>query len=102
VDEAEVNRLCEELGDLIEFEAGFNPDALGRARWAIMAFKSTESGHHIDKNLDALAAGFEDWFSIDKWNRQNDGGRLVKQSLDNELICIRAAMWRKARGIGGD
>jgi hypothetical protein len=98
MDEVEVNRLCEELNTLIELESGFNPDALSRARWAITALKSTESGDYIDKKLVALAAEFEQWFSIDKWKRQDDGGQLVKRCLEDNLICMRAAMWRKFRG----
>jgi hypothetical protein len=98
VDESEVNMLCEQLSALIELEAGFNPDALSRARWAIMALKSTESGDYIDNKLVELADGFERWFSIDKGNRQTDDGRLIKHSLEDNLISIRAALWRKFRG----
>ena len=99
MDESEVNRLCEELSALIELEGGVNPNALSRARWAIAALQSTECGDYIDKKLVALADGFEQWFRIDKWNRQDDRGQLVKRSLEDNLICIRAAMWRKFRGI---
>jgi hypothetical protein len=98
VDESEVNRLCEELSALMELEAGCNPDALSRARWAITALQSTESGDYIDKKLVGLASGFEQWFSVDKWNRHGDEGRLVKQCLEDGLICIRAELWRKSRG----
>ena len=95
MDESEVNRLCEELRALIELEGGVNPDALSRARWAITALRSTESGDNIDSKLIGLAIGFGQWFGSDKCNRQNDGGQLVKQSLEDDLISIRAAMWRK-------
>jgi hypothetical protein len=98
VNEAEINRLCEELSALIEIDAGLNPDALGRARWAIMALKSTESGDYIDNKLVDLADGFERWFSIDRWSREGDGGQFVKRCLEDNLICIRAALWRKFRG----
>ena len=93
VDESEVNRLCEELSALIELEGGVNPDALGRARWAIAALQSTESGDYIDKKLVALADAFEQWFRIDKWKRQDDGGPLVQHCLEDDLICLRAAIW---------
>ena len=101
VDEAEINRLCEELSALIELEPGVNPDALGRARWAITALRSTESGDYVNEKLSGLAYGFEQWFSIDKWNRHDDRGLLVKRCLEDDLIGIRAAMWRKSRGNSG-
>ena len=96
MNESEVNRLCEELGALIELEGGVNPDALSRARWAIGALRSTESGDYINKKLVALADGFEQWFRIDKWNRQDDGGSLVQHCLEDDLICIKAAIWCKS------
>src|ERR1700676_3986742 len=95
VDESEVNRLCEELNALIELEAGLNPDALSRARWALTALRSTESGDYIDKKLAALADGFAQWFSINRCNGQNDQVQLIKHCLEDDLICIRAAIWRK-------
>ncbi|HEX2789703.1 MAG TPA: hypothetical protein VHN17_04680 [Steroidobacteraceae bacterium] len=101
MDDAEVNTLCEQLTTLIELEAGCNPEALSRARWAIMSLKSMELGDDVDEKLVGLAEGFEEWFSIDKWNSRDDGGRLVKQSLEDDLICIRAAMWCKSQGSNG-
>ena len=96
MDESEVNRLCEELSALIELEGGVNPDALGRARWAIAALKSTtQPGDYIDQKLIGLARRFAQWFSTDQWNRQEDGGLFVKECLENDLICIRASLWRK-------
>jgi hypothetical protein len=100
VDEAEVNRLCEELSGLIELEPGVNADALSRARWAIAMLHSTKSGDYVNEKLVALAHGFEQWFSLDKWNRHDDRGNVVKHQLEDDLICIRAAMWRQARGKG--
>ena len=96
MDESEVNRLCEELRALMELEGGVNPDALSRARWAIAALQSTESGDYIDKKLVALADAFEQWFRINKWKRQDDGGPLVQHCLEDDLICIRAAIWCKS------
>jgi hypothetical protein len=97
VNESEVNRLCEELSTIIELEGGVNPDALCRARWAIAALQSTEPGDYIDKKLIALADAFEQWFRIDKWNRQDDGGPLVQHCLEDDLLCIRAAIWCKSK-----
>jgi hypothetical protein len=99
VDHAEVNRLCEQLSTLLEIEAGCNPEALSRARWAIMSLRSMEFGKDVDEKLVALAEGLEQWFSIDKWKIRNDGGQLVKQSLEDDLIRIRAAMWCKSQRI---
>jgi hypothetical protein len=96
VDESEVNRLCEELSALIELEGGVNPNALSRALWAIAALQSTECGDYIDKKLVALADGFEHWFRIDNWNRQDDEGSLVQHCLEDDLICIKAAIWCKS------
>jgi hypothetical protein len=96
VDEAEVNRLCEELNALIEIEAGLNPDALGRARRAIRQLQATQSGDDVDNKLIALTFGFEHWFSSDKCTRQNDRGQIVKECLERDLICLQAAMWRKS------
>jgi hypothetical protein len=100
MDEAEVNRLCEELSALIELEAGIDADALSRARWAIATLRSTELGDYANERLDRLADGFEQWFSFDKWNSDGDRGQLVKRHLEDELIRLRAAMWRLARGEG--
>jgi hypothetical protein len=97
VDESEVDRLCEELSALIELEGGVNPDALSRAHWAIAALQSTEPGNYIDKKLVALANAFEQWFRIDKWNRQDDGGPLVQHCLEDDLLCIRAAIWCRSK-----
>lgn len=94
--DSEVNRVCEELSTLIELKGGVNPNALSRARWAIAALQSTEPGDYIDKKLIALADAFEQWFRIDKWNRQDDGGPLVQHCLEDDLICIRAAIWCKS------
>jgi hypothetical protein len=96
VNESEVNRLCEELSAIIELEGGVNPDALGRARWAIAALQSTECDDYIDKKLVALADGFDQWFRVDRWNRQEDGGPIVQHCLEDDLICIRAAIWCKS------
>ena len=95
MDAAEVNRFCEELSALIELEAGLNPDALGRARWATVALQSTEPGDYVYDKLIAIAFGFEQWFSSDRCNRQNDGGRIVKDCLEADLISVQAALWRK-------
>jgi hypothetical protein len=97
VDGSEVSRLCEELSALIELlEEGVNSNALSRALWVISAPQSTECGDYIGKKLVALADGFEQWFRIDKWNRQDDGGPLVQHCLEDDLICIRAAIWCKS------
>jgi hypothetical protein len=98
VDESEVDRLCEELSALIELEGGINPDALSRALWAIAALRSTQPGGDIDEKLVALADAFEQWFRIDKWNRQDDGDPLVQHCLEDDLLYIRAAMWCKSKG----
>lgn len=100
LDDVEVNRLCEELSALIELEPGVNADALSRARWAITALHSTKSGDYVNEKLVGLAYGFEQWFSASKWNRHDDGGKFVRQHLEDDLICLRAAMWRKSRGKG--
>jgi hypothetical protein len=97
VDKSEVDRLCEELSALIELEGGVNPNALSRARWAIAALQSTEPGDYIHKKLVALADAFEQWFRIDKWNRQDDGGPLVQHCLEDDLLCIKAAIWCKSK-----
>ena len=96
MDEAEVNRLCEELNALIEIEAGLNPDALSRARTAIRALQAFQSGDDADNKLIALTFGFEQWFSSDKCKRQNDRGQTVKDCLERDLISLQAAMWRKS------
>jgi hypothetical protein len=96
VDEAEVNRLCEELSALIEIDAGLNLDALGRARRAITVLQSTQSGDYVDNKLIALTFGFVQWFSSDKCTRQNDRGKIVKDCLERDLISLQAAMWRKS------
>jgi hypothetical protein len=101
LDELAVNKLCDELSALIEHKPGVNPDALSRARAAIESLHSTRSGDFINEKLVGLAYGFKQWFSGGKWNRQNDGGRLVKSYLEYDLICLRAAMWRKLRDNGG-
>jgi hypothetical protein len=96
VDEAEVNRLCEELNALIEIEAGLNPDALSRARRAIRALQAFQSGDDADNKLIALIFGFEQWFSSDKCARQGARGQIVKECLERDLISLQAAMWRKS------
>ena len=96
VDEAEVNRLCEELSALIEIKPGLNLDALGRAHGAIAALQSTQSGDYADNKLIALAFGFEQWFSSDKCARQGARGQIVKECLERDLISLQAAMWRKS------
>ena len=96
MDEAEVNRLCEELSALIEIDAGLNLDALGRARTAIAVLQSTQSGDYVDNKLIALTFGFEQWFSSDKCKKQNDRGQTVKDCLERDLISLQAAMWRKS------
>jgi hypothetical protein len=96
VDEAEVNRLCEELNALIEIDAGFNPDALGRARRAIVALQASQSGDDVDNKLIALTFGFEQWFSSDKCTRQHARGQIVRDCLERDLISLQAAMWRKS------
>jgi hypothetical protein len=97
VHESEVEMLCEELSALIELEGGVNPNALSRARWAIAALQSTEPGDYINKKLVALADAFEQWFRIDKWNRQDDGGPLVQHCLEDDLLCIKAAIWCQSK-----
>jgi hypothetical protein len=97
VNESEIDRLCEELSALIELEGGVNPNALSRARSAIAALQSTKAGDYIDKKLVALADAFEQWFRIDKWNRQDDGGPLVQHCLEDDLLCIKAAIWCKSK-----
>jgi hypothetical protein len=98
VDEAEVNRLCEELNALIEIEAGLNPDAHGRARRTIAALRAFQSGDDADNKLIALTFGFEQWFSSDKCTRQHARGQIVKECLERDLISLQAAMWRKSNG----
>jgi hypothetical protein len=96
MDEAEVNRLCEELNALIEIEAGLNPDALGRARRAIAALQAFQSSDDADNKLIALTFGFKQWFSSDKCSRQGARGQIVKECLERDLISLQAAMWRKS------
>ena len=75
MDEAEVNRLCEELNALIQ---------------------STQSGDYVDNKLIALTFGFEQWFSSDKCTRQHARGQIVRDCLERDLISLQAAMWRKS------
>jgi hypothetical protein len=96
MDEAEVNRLCEELSALVEIDAGLNRDALGRARRVIAALQSIQSGEYIDDKLIALSFGFEQWFSSDKCTGQHARGQMVKDCLERDLISLQAAMWRKS------
>jgi hypothetical protein len=100
LDELEVNKLCDELSALIEHQPGINPDALSRAHTAIETLRSTNSGDYVNERLIGLACGFEQWFSFDKWNRQNDDGRLVKRHLEDDLICLRVVMWRRSQENG--
>ena len=71
--------------------------ALSRARWAIAALQSTEPGDYINKKLVELADAFEQWFRIDKWNRQDAGGPLVQHCLEDDLLCIKTAIWCKSK-----
>jgi hypothetical protein len=96
VDEAEVNRLCEELNAVIEIDAGFNPDALGRARRAIAALQAFQSGDDADNKLIALTFGFRQWFSSDKCTKRHAQGQIVKECIERDLISLQAAMWRKS------
>ena len=96
MDEAEINKLCEELSALIEIDAGLNRDALGRARRVIAALQSIHTGEYIDDKLIALSFGFEQWFSSDKCARQGARGQIVKECLERDLISLQAAMWRKS------
>jgi hypothetical protein len=100
LDEFSVHKLCDELSALIEHKPGENPDSLTRARAAIESLHSTSLGDVLNKKLVSLAYGFEQWFSAGKWNRQNDGGRLVKHYLEDDLIGIRAAIWSKSQDDG--
>jgi len=97
VDESEVDRLCEELSALIKLEGGVNPNALSRAQWAIAALQSTEPGDYIDKKLVALSDAFEQWFRIDKWNRQGRRRPARQHCLEDDLLCIKAAIWCKSK-----
>jgi hypothetical protein len=97
LDEFEVNKLCDELAALIEHEPGDNPDALSRAQTLIETLRSTDSGGYINERLSRLSYGFEQWFSVDKWNRQNDDGQLVKRYLEDDLICLRVVLWSKSQ-----
>jgi hypothetical protein len=97
VNEFAVTKLCDELSALIEYKPGENPDALSRARAAIESLHSSRLGDVVDKRLVSLAYGIEQWFSAGKWNRQNDGGRLVKHYLEDDLIRLRAAIWSKSQ-----
>jgi hypothetical protein len=98
VDEAEIERLCEELGAFIELEPGVNPVALSRARTTIGTLHLTRSGSCVNQKLVGLAYGFEQWFSPGKWNRHDDHGEFVKHHLEDDLVGLRAAMWIKSRG----
>jgi hypothetical protein len=86
VDEAEIDRLCEELRDLIEVGPGVTPDALSQARGIIQVFQSTRSGDDVNQKLGALIYGFEQWFG------DNHSGQVVKDCLHANVIGLRAAM----------
>ena len=97
----EIEKLCSELDAFIRLAPGTNPDALSRARRTIGTLHLTRSGSYVNGKLAGLARGFEQWFSHSKWNRHDDSGEFVKQHLEDDLSCIRAANWRKSLGDGG-
>ena len=103
VDDAEIDKLCEELRDLVEFGAGVNADALLQARGILDRFRSMGLGENVNEKLVALVFGFELWFSIGMWNRRNDGAERAKDYLHADIVSLRAAiaLARDARAKGG-
>lgn len=97
----EIEKLCSELDAFIRLAPGTNPDALSRARRTIGTLHLTRSGSYVNQKLAGLARGFEQWFSHGNWNRHDDHGKLVKQHLEDDLGCIRAADWRTSLGVTG-
>ena len=101
MNKAEIELLCGELGACIELEPGINPEALRRAHGTIGTLRLTGSGSYVNQKLAGLAYGFDQWFSHGNWNRHDDHGKLVKQHLEDDLGCIRAADWRTSLGVTG-
>jgi len=100
VHEVELRELCDELEALIQQEQGVDPDALSLALATIETLHSMISGHAVNEMLIGLAQGFEQRFSAAKWGGRIDTAALVESCLHDDLICLRAAIWRKCRNNG--
>jgi hypothetical protein len=92
VDEAEINRRCEELRDLIAFEPGLNPDALDQGHRLIEKFSSMRSDAQINEHLFGLTYGFEKWFSDGAWSKRKSEREVVRSNLHSDLVRFRVAM----------
>jgi hypothetical protein len=91
MDGTEVARLCDELNAMIKLGPGVNPDALSHAKGIIETFRAIGSADYVNEQLVGIDYGFEQWFSADKWNRQSDGGQLVKRYLRDDIVNLKKA-----------
>ena len=96
---AEVEGLCDELDGLIKLGPRINAEAWRRTRAIVDLFRSNRSGEVVHDHLVGLAYGFEQWFSLGKWDRLGDGGRLVEDYLRSDIIDLKVALaiWRASR-----
>ena len=103
MDAAEVEKLYEELRNLIKLGPGVNDDALSHARGIIETFRTMRSGDYVNEKLVGLADGFERWFSAGDWNSNFDAGASCKQWLYSDIGGLETAMaaWRNSRRKGG-
>lgn len=97
-----VERLCQQLRDLVDAGPGVNDDALGHARAIIGEFRMTRSGDGVNDRLVALEDGFERWFSASNWNANFDAGKGCKQWLYSDIGGLEAAMsvWNSLHRTG--
>ena len=100
MDEAEIDKLREELRGLIELGPGLNQDGLIRGRQLIERFRSARTDAQVNEHLLGITYGFAKWFSDGDWIRRNDERELVRAYLHDDIVSLRVAMavWRDTQG----
>jgi hypothetical protein len=99
MDEAETDRLCEQLYACIAMGPGDTPDAMKTARGIIQQFRYATPWAYLICVAGELESEFERWFSPRRW-RGHDAGQSLKGQLYADISRLKSAMstWRNKRG----
>ena len=91
MEQAEVEKLCETLMEIVAFGPGENSVALDKVR--SIAEKFPTKNAYVHEKLVAIVEDFTVWLSRRTWNKGGDSGERIRSFLYADISKLQSAMW---------
>lgn len=92
---AEVNRLCDQLREVIAAGPGKNNLALQEAMGVVSMLQQSAPWNGPRDKLVTIRGWLTIWFSQRLWREYGDEGEICRQSLFNDILVVESYWVRK-------